>query len=89
MPESEASFSWNLPKNWSVKLGMRYFIPSFKSVSHSFDDDYESDNLTRNTDRKLMPMIGFTYNFKNKVKNTYRQRKQLYSSDEGLNIQLK
>lgn len=90
-PESEATFTWSLPKNWSLTAGVRYFAASSNnSRSWIQDKEYESYNKIIYSDRYLMPLVGFSYYFQNKVTNKWRQKKQIYNSDEGMQgIQVK
>ena len=36
------------------------------------------------TDRYMMPIIGISYNFNNKVNKKWRQQQRLYNTDKGL-----
>lgn len=84
-PESEVTFTWNLPKNIRLQAGCRYFAAgSNRSSVRVRDGAYDVVRRTKLTDRYLMPMIGLSYYFQNKINRTWRQKKQLSSSDEGV-----
>lgn len=85
-PESEATFSWKLPKNWVVNAGLRFFAAG----DHHFatwlkNQDYYYRGKSVFGDRYMMPMIGLSYTFKNKVKQQQRQQKRLQNTDAGVN----
>ena len=89
MPQSEATFTWDLPKGWGLIAGMRYFLPKSEARSWTWSDNYESYSRDKYKDRNLMLLVGVSYNFRNKVKQAYRQKKRLNGTEEDLNIQLK
>jgi len=84
--ESGATFAWKFSQQFSAHMNLRYFMPSYSNKTWEKDGSHESYNKT--ITNHLMPMIGFSYYFKNSVNNN-RQKKQLYSTDEGMRINLK
>lgn len=90
-PESEATFYWNLPKNWQLQLGLRYFVAKDNhSKSWTEDGSYHSYSYRKMTDRFLMPMIGVSYMFRNKVPYKWRQKQDMQRSGTGVSdIQVK
>lgn len=84
-PESEATFSWSLPKNWQLQLGLRYFAAKNNCMkSWTENKNYHSYAYQKMTDRFLMPMIGISYTFRNKTPYKWRQKKNLQKSDTGV-----
>lgn len=84
-PESEATFTWRLPKNISLQAGLRYFAAANnRSTTLIRDGAYDVVRRMKMTDRFFMPMIGLSYFFKNKINTAWRQKKQLYNTDEGV-----
>lgn len=50
----------------------------------SSDAGYYYHSVQKFTDRYLMPMIGISYTFKNKVQQKRYQQQRLYNSDSGI-----
>ncbi len=74
-PESELTFGWNLPKNWQLQLGLRYFAAKENHfITRTVDTDYTAYTKTKMTDRFLMPLIGIRYTFRNKAEYKWRQK---------------
>ncbi len=86
-PTSETTFNWRLPKGWTLIASVRDIG---KSIGKTWgkDVDYSYYERTHYKDRGTMFLVGFSYYFKNKVKNPYRQKKQLHNSDEGVGIKV-
>lgn len=84
-PESEATFSWSLPKNWQLQFGLRYFAAKNNCMKFwTENENYHSYTYQKMTDRFLMPMIGISYTFRNKTPYKWRQKKNLQKSDTGV-----
>lgn len=82
-PISEVTFNWQLPKGWALQATVRDLG---KSTNESWkkDTDYSFYNRTLNKDRGTMFLVGFSYYFRNKVNQPYRDKKRIYNSDEGV-----
>lgn len=82
-PVSEVTLTWNLPKGWNVNLGIRDIG---KGIYESWgqSENFSSYSRTDDKDRCWMALIGFSYYFRNKVNQAYRDKKRMYNSDEGL-----
>ena len=84
-PESEMIFTWNLPKNWALTAGLRYFAAGDNHLEETIKDaGYYYHSVQKFTDRYLMPMIGISYTLKNKVQQKRYQQQRLYNSDSGI-----
>lgn len=78
-------FTWNLPKNWALTAGLRYFAAGDNHLEETIKDaGYYYHSVQKFTDRYLMPMIGISYTFKNKVQQKRYQQQRLYNSDSGI-----
>lgn len=84
-PYSYATFSWNLPKGWQLDLTGQYFLCYKMSTKNwTKSKDYISFDSRRMTDRTPMLLLGISYNFRNKVQNKWRQKKQFNNTDNDL-----
>lgn len=82
-PISEVIFNWQLPKGWTLMASVRDIGKSLNK-SWGKEIDYSSYSRTHNKDRGTMFLIGFSYYFRNKVNQPYRNKKRMYNSDEGV-----
>ena len=84
-PESEMTLTWKLPKGWALNAGLRYFAVGDNHYEGWTDSEgYTTHVKQKMTDRYLMPMIGISYNFNNKVNKKWRQQQRLQNTDKGL-----
>lgn len=84
-PESEAMFTWNLPKNWRLQASLRYFTAgNYRTRNWIKDGNYSYYNRVLYHDRYMMPMIGVSYVFHKNGKSKQRSIKQIHSMDKGL-----
>lgn len=85
IPWSNATLSWNLPKNWRCYLmGQNYLYNKMKDKTWVRDNDYTSFSSSHMTDRAPMFLLGVSYSFSNKIQNKWRQKKQFYDTDNEL-----
>lgn len=85
IPYSNATFNWQLPKGWQLNVAGQYFLfPGMRAKSTTIDGQYTYISSSRMTSRTPMILVGFSYNFKNKVANKWRNKKQLNESDSEL-----
>ncbi len=84
-PWSNATFTWNLPKGWQLRLmGQNFLWTGMRVKSWVREEDYRAYSASRMTDRTPQFLIGFSYSFKNKVENKGRQKKLFYNNDSEL-----
>ena len=84
-PESELTLTWKLPKGWALNAGLRYFAAGDNHYeSWTEAEGYTAHSKQKMTDRYMMPIIGISYNFNNKVNKKWRQQQRLYNTDKGL-----
>lgn len=85
-PDSECTFSWDLPKNWRLQAGLRYFASKRSQyTTTTINEDYSSYLRTKMKDRYLMPMIGISYSFRNKSKYQPQQKPRVKYKERNSN----
>lgn len=84
-PESDATLSYDISKNWELSAGMR-FIGWQKHVERWIDmPDYAYYYDNRFTNRNTIVMIGARYKFQSHGK-ARREQKKLQNTDKGFRV---
>lgn len=83
-PDTEMTFSWSLPKNWQLQVGLRNFAGKSYAKVWTNDGNYHSYTYQKMTDRFLMPMLGISYTFRNKTPYKWRPKQNLQKSATGV-----
>ncbi|MGM9759941.1 MAG: outer membrane beta-barrel protein [Parabacteroides sp.] len=78
-PMVEMNFSWNLPKGWTLNLGMRDNAKSSRMWQR--DGDYTAYSRSYVKDWSWTPMAGFSYNFRSKSQLKQREKRYQRGDD--------
>lgn len=85
--ESAATLAWQISPAWRINIGLRYLIPTYNDEYWTHDKSYYSHELYKR--ENLLPMIGFSFNFRSKNPQKRQQREQISNTTEDFNFQLK
>ena len=78
-PMTEITVGWQLPKGWSVSVGVRDNMRLYRSWTR--DGDYTSYTEIDFKERRWTPMVGLSYYFRNKADVKNRAKKRLYDNE--------
>lgn len=85
--ESAATLTWQISPTWRINIGLRYLIPTYNDEYWMRDRNYYSHELYKR--ENLLPMVGFSFNFRSKNPQKRQQREQINNATEDFNFQLK
>ena len=87
-PMIDMIFAWNLPKGWTLSVGLRDNVKSSKNWL--YDGNYTAFNRSYTKDWSWTPMLGFSYNFRSKSQLRQREKRYKNGSDsDNFNIIVK
>lgn len=83
--ESEVSLSYKVSKHFSFNAGMRYWLGTLKSQTHTHTNTYSSYSSFNMKDRSYKVMIGFSFYMQEKNKYN-RSQKHWEDKENGINL---
>jgi hypothetical protein len=85
-PESELTLNRKLNAHLTFNASMRYLFGEIHTIAITESAGYRSESIQRQTDRRFLPVIGFSYYWHNKVQTPYRHKKQLQQQESGISL---